>query len=430
MKFSSRLLTARNTKQALRSRFRLLGILAAGTLLLVLPVLSARAQSRAPRPKAVVPTFLGPTPYLSKADSPFLTDLNAGHMYLEDFECGALTVPGVTNSAGTVIPPGFEGAIDSVDADDGVIDGSGLGGHSLFSGSGATGITFTFDQTTLGAFPTKAGIVWTDGDGTTTFEAFDALGASLGTIGPVSIADGSNSGETAEDRFFGVVNAGGISAIKISNTAGGIEVDHLQYGLYTVPGANLSLTKLDSPDPVTPGGTLTYTLTVSNAGPATACQATVTDPLPAGVSFVSASGTGWNCSQASGVVSCTTTSLAPGTAPDITIVVTAPLTPGLITNTATVTTNAFDPATGNNTASAQTLVGEGVPATPTPTNTPTATPTNTPTNTPTATPTAVAATPTRTATQIAGVVVPTLSFPMLVLLGLALAGAALLLLKR
>ena len=70
----------------------------------------------------------------------------------------------------------------------------------------------------------------------------------------------------------------------------------------------------------------------------------------------------------------------------------------------------------------------------TPTNTPTSTPTSTPagvaTATPTNTPTTVAATPTRTTTPIAGVVVPTLTFPMLALLGLALAGAALLLLKR
>jgi len=42
----------------------------------------------------------------------------------------------------------------------------------------------------------------------------------------------------------------------------------------------------------------------------------------------------------------------------------------------------------------------------------------------------VAATPTRTATAIPNVVVPTLSFGMLALLGVALAGAALLLLRR
>jgi hypothetical protein len=99
--------------------------------------------------------FLGPTPYLSRADSPFATEIANGTAYLETFECGTLTVPGVTLSTGTIIPPGFEGFIDSVDADDGAIDGSGLGGHSLFSGNGATGITFTFNQTTLGAFPTE-----------------------------------------------------------------------------------------------------------------------------------------------------------------------------------------------------------------------------------------------------------------------------------
>ena len=160
--------------------------------------------------------FLGPTPYLSVADSPFAADINAGHVYLETFECGNLTVPGVTFSTGTIIPPGFEGLVDSVDADDGSIDGSGLAGHSLFTGDGATGITFTFNQTTLGAFPTQVGIVWTDGGGTATFEAFDSIGASLGVIGPVAIGDASNSGETAEDRFFGVTFPGGISAIKIS----------------------------------------------------------------------------------------------------------------------------------------------------------------------------------------------------------------------
>jgi CSLREA domain-containing protein len=52
------------------------------------------------------------------------------------------------------------------------------------------------------------------------------------------------------------------------------------------------------------------------------------------------------------------------------------------------------------------------------------------TATPTNTPTTVAGTPTRTPTQISGVVVPTLTPPMLVLLGLALAGAALMFLKR
>jgi hypothetical protein len=175
-------------------------------------------------------TFIGPLPYLSQADSPFAASITAGTTFLETFESGALTTPGVTASAGGVIAPGP--ITDSVDGDDGAIDGSGTAGHSFFSGNGAAGITFTFDATVLGHLPTQAGIVWTDGAGTTTFEAFGPGGVSLGQIGPVSIADGTFAGTTAEDRFFGITNPAGISAIKISNTSGGIEVDHLQYGMF------------------------------------------------------------------------------------------------------------------------------------------------------------------------------------------------------
>jgi IPTL-CTERM motif len=46
---------------------------------------------------------------------------------------------------------------------------------------------------------------------------------------------------TAENRFFGVTNPGGISSIRISNTSGGIEVDHLQYGLFGAAPAAIDL---------------------------------------------------------------------------------------------------------------------------------------------------------------------------------------------
>lgn len=174
--------------------------------------------------------FLGPTPYLSQADSPFNADIISGGTFLADFEDGLLNTPGVSASAGGVTSVVFgRGLHDSVDADDGVIDGSGSNGDSFFSWSGSTGITFSFDASILGS-PTHAGLVWTDGVGTTLFEAFGPDGVSLGTIGPVAIADNTHNGATAEDHFFGVINASGISSIKISNTSGGIEIDHLQYG--------------------------------------------------------------------------------------------------------------------------------------------------------------------------------------------------------
>lgn len=145
-----------------------------------------------------------------------------------------MNAPGVTANTNTEVH-GPASNTDSVDADDGSIDGSGIGGHSFFSSSGSTGITFTFDAGTLGALPTVTGIVWTDGAGTTSFEAFGAAGQSLGTIGPATIADSVFIGGTNDDHFFGWTDAGGISKINISNTSGGIEVDHLQYGSRNVP---------------------------------------------------------------------------------------------------------------------------------------------------------------------------------------------------
>src|SRR5262245_58046922 len=124
------------------------GLLAA-TVGIVLASTSAKAD------------FLGPTPYLSFADSPF----NGGSFssfFLEDFEDGALNTPGVTASAGwSVLGPGA--FTDSVDGDDGAIDGSGTRGHSFFSNSTQSTLTFTFNAAALGgALPTAVGIVWTD----------------------------------------------------------------------------------------------------------------------------------------------------------------------------------------------------------------------------------------------------------------------------
>lgn len=177
-------------------------------------------------------TFSGPTPYLSFADSPF----NGGsysYFYLENMEDGFNT-PGVIQNGGSITGPG--GITDSVDADDGVIDGSGVNGKSLFA-NGSTGVIFTFSSVVLGMLPTHAGIVWTDGavHNQVTFEAWDAANVSLGTLVGNNIGDGNFNSDTAEDRFFGVVNANGISRIAIWNSqmsggGSGIEVDHLQYG--------------------------------------------------------------------------------------------------------------------------------------------------------------------------------------------------------
>ncbi|MBM2849043.1 MAG: hypothetical protein HW418_1985 [Anaerolineales bacterium] len=119
--------------------------------------------------------------------------------------------------------------------------------------------------------------------------------------------------------------------------------------------SDLSISKRDSPDPVYAGATLTYTLDITNAGPSLANNVAVTDTLPAGATYLGASGSGWSCSASGGDVICTRSSLAVGAAPPITLTVTAPGTTPLA-NSVTVGSDAIDLNPGNNTASAATTV--------------------------------------------------------------------------
>lgn len=107
-----------------------------------------------------------------------------------------------------------------------------------------------------------------------------------------------------------------------------------------------------------------YTITVSNNGPnATSAGSTitVTDTLPAGLSYVSASGSGWNCSAAGQVVTCTRTgAVASGVslpAISLTVNVSAAAAPS-VNNVASVSSNTttFDNQAGNNSVSDSTNV--------------------------------------------------------------------------
>jgi uncharacterized repeat protein (TIGR01451 family) len=127
--------------------------------------------------------------------------------------------------------------------------------------------------------------------------------------------------------------------------------DPVVVGLFQV--ADLSIAKSDAPDPVIVGETLTYTLTVANNGPDDATEVTVTDTLPAGVAFVSATA---GCVNSAGTVTCTVGALTNGATATMTITVTAPTTPGTISNTASVTGSPADPDGANNLATETTVV--------------------------------------------------------------------------
>jgi uncharacterized repeat protein (TIGR01451 family) len=116
--------------------------------------------------------------------------------------------------------------------------------------------------------------------------------------------------------------------------------------------ADLSVTK-DGPASVGLGDTITYTLTVENLGPDAAVNVVLTDDLPAGVTFVSATAP---CTEAGGVVTCDLGDLASGGSALIEIVVTAPDVPGTLSNTAAVASDTLDPDETNNSDSFDTVV--------------------------------------------------------------------------
>ncbi|WP_166654372.1 beta strand repeat-containing protein, partial [Tahibacter aquaticus] len=128
------------------------------------------------------------------------------------------------------------------------------------------------------------------------------------------------------------------------------------------PSANLGITKTDGVTTATPGGSVTYTITASNAGPSNAPGSTVADTFPASQTCT------WTCAGAGGGT-CTasgsgnindTTNLPSGGSTTYTAscAISAAAT-GTLSNTATVTSpvGVTDPTPGNNSATDSDTLG-------------------------------------------------------------------------
>ncbi|PWT89141.1 MAG: hypothetical protein C5B55_11885, partial [Blastocatellia bacterium] len=116
----------------------------------------------------------------------------------------------------------------------------------------------------------------------------------------------------------------------------------------------LSLTKTASPNPAIVSANLTYRIVVTNNGPSPATNSTVTDSLPAGVNFVSATPTQGSCSGTT-TVTCNLGTIASGSfaIANVTVI---PQATGQLNNTASVTATETDPNPSDNSASVLTNV--------------------------------------------------------------------------
>lgn len=118
--------------------------------------------------------------------------------------------------------------------------------------------------------------------------------------------------------------------------------------------SDLALTKTSSAVSVEPGEMLTYTLSVMNQGPDPATGVTVTDILPAGFVFSSASS---DCHHDGGRVTCSIGELGVDDKRVVTMTGIAPSQQGMLKNTAKVSGDQVDPQSDNNSASVSTTIG-------------------------------------------------------------------------
>lgn len=129
--------------------------------------------------------------------------------------------------------------------------------------------------------------------------------------------------------------------------------------------ADLQVFKADALDPIPPGGTQTYTLSLTNSGPDDAELVTLDDTLPADTTFLSLSSPGgWSCSTpavgSGGTVSCSTGLMAAFTSATFTlqVVFDSGLPDGtVVTNTATVSSETPEASPGDESGSASSTVG-------------------------------------------------------------------------
>lgn len=117
----------------------------------------------------------------------------------------------------------------------------------------------------------------------------------------------------------------------------------------TVSPADLSVSMGSAPSPVEVGKNLTYTIIVTNNGPADATNVTLTDVLPAGVVYVNGTASQGTVLQDQGTVTANLGTIVPGASVPVTLVVT-PMASSRLVNTATVASSEIDDNGGDNSA--------------------------------------------------------------------------------
>ena len=278
-----------------------------------------------------------------------------------------------TNSGTTTVASGstltFSGSSFN-NAPGGTIQGGGIisvpsatfvnaGSVGPGSSPGALTITGSYTQTASGALDVEIGGLASG----TQFDVLNVTGAATldGALN-LSVVGGFAPGDTESFRILTFASRSGDFATKNGLSLGAgrffdpvFDATGLTLGVTSVPSADLVVTKTGSSDQVAQGFEVSYAITVANNGPEATTGVVVTDNLPGGFVFVSATSTQGTCDEVGGTVTCSLGGLGINATSTITIVALASQL-GSFVNVANVTSTKFDPVETNNTASEGTAV--------------------------------------------------------------------------
>ncbi|MGB7922169.1 MAG: hypothetical protein WCF57_02870, partial [Pyrinomonadaceae bacterium] len=272
-----------------------------------------------------------------------------------------------TGTATTTVSTQADLSVTKSDAPDPVVAGQNITYTINFTNNGASDAQSVTVTDAVPANTTFVSAAVTTGTGwTVTNPSVGGTGNIVFSKGTVALA------ETATFEVVVKVNANVPDGSTITNSATAASTttdpssgNNTGTATTTVnTQANLSVTKTDSPDPVTAGNNLTYTITLTNNGPSDAQTLQLTDNVPTDTTFVSFTAPAdWTSTTpavgGTGTITSTTGTLAAGASAEFTLVVNVNAsTPHLttLTNSATATSTTTDPDSGNNTGTATTTV--------------------------------------------------------------------------
>jgi uncharacterized repeat protein (TIGR01451 family) len=239
--------------------------------------------------------------------------------------------------------------------------------NSASPGSVAPGgnVTYTQSVTNAGPAAATAATFTQSTPPNTTFQSiapqagWTCVTPAVGGTGTITCTDGSNLAVNGTANFTLVLQVAasttsGTSIAEAVTASASNVIPGLTSNTATATvvvasatSADVAIIKTATPNPVLQGDNLTYTLTVTNNGPASATNVTAADTLPSAVTYLSVNTNVGTCSESGGTVTCLLGTMANASTATITILTLAGA-PGVVSNTATVTADQSDSNLGNN----------------------------------------------------------------------------------